>query len=303
MPPKTPPGLRLDPGLERAPGPLSAPTARDRWASLRAISLRCVMTQPRAFCPWHAHPFDELCLATDDACLTGKAGRVLATEAGTLLHYPAGEEHAFWNDERQRPRFWVVHFTADAELTSALTLLRARPAGRRLWRLTRPQVETFKWLFMRLSAEHSQAEPGAALAESAWLRLLLVHVQRWVSGASAPPPTPSAVRPDLLALWQMIQDCAGRPGEFRERIRTFANYNSLRQEFTAAFGCSPSQLALRTRIQIAKNLLIETPLSIKQIAEELGYVRQHEFTRAFRRTTGRSPTRWRADPHPVTAGG
>jgi two-component system response regulator YesN len=55
-------------------------------------------------------------------------------------------------------------------------------------------------------------------------------------------------------------------------------------------------MALRTRIQIAKNLLLETPLSIKEIAEELGYMRQHEFSRAFHRVTGRSPTVWRETP-------
>jgi transcriptional regulator GlxA family with amidase domain len=157
-------------------------------------------------------------------------------------------------------------------------------------------VETFKWLFMRLSAEHSQAAPACAVAESAWLRLLLVNVHRWAKGAFTPSAAQAAVRPDILKLWQMIQDCTGRPSDFKERIHEFPNYDSLRQAFANAFGCSPSQMALRTRIQIAKNLLLETPLSIKQIAEELGYARQHEFTRAFHRVTGCSPTAWRENP-------
>jgi two-component system response regulator YesN len=62
-------------------------------------------------------------------------------------------------------------------------------------------------------------------------------------------------------------------------------------------------MALRTRIQIAKNLLLESPLSIKQIAEELGYVRQHEFTRAFHRESGQSPTSWRENPQLSATGG
>ena len=94
----------------------------------------------------------------------------------------------------------------------------------------------------------------------------------------------------------MIQDTGGRPSEFARRLNEIPNYNSFRGEFTAVFGVSPSQMALQTRIQIAKNLLIETPLSMKQVAEELGYGRQHEFTRAFHRVTGRSPTAWRIDP-------
>lgn len=286
------------PAIESPPGPLEVPVRRDEWASLRAISLRCVHTEPRWFCPWHAHPFDELCLCTDDATRTGRAGRVGPTPADTLIHYRAGELHGYWNDHRQRPRFWVVHFVAEPQLLRALPDLGPASAGERRWRMMRPQAETFKWLFTRLSAEHSREEPGCALAESAWLRLLLVNVQRWAAGECAPPVLPSAVRPDVLRLWQMIQDCAGRPADFSARIREFPNYNSLRQEFTAAFGCSPSRMALRTRIQIARHLLIESPLSIKQIAEELGYERQHEFTRAFHRLTGCSPTAWRAHPQP-----
>ena len=263
---------------------------------MRAISLRCVTTQPRSYCAWHAHPFDELCLATDGGSLTGKADRLLATAGNSLLHYVPQESHGYWNNAVQRPRFWVVHFTVDRELQSALPALRELTPEKRMWRLTLPQVETFKWLFMRISAEHSQPEESCAVAESAWLRLLLVNVQRWATGSFSPPVAPEVVRPDVLKLWQMIQDCAGRPSEFKARIRAFSNYNTLRQDFTAAFGCSPSQMALRTRIQIARYLLLESPISIKQIAEELGYVRQHEFTRAFHRETGFSPTAWRENP-------
>jgi hypothetical protein len=282
--------------LESAPGPLVVPRRRDQWAALRAFSLRCVTTQPRSFCAWHSHPFDELCLATDDSSLTGKADKLMETGADSHLHYAPRESHGYWNNAAQRPRFWVVHFAADRDLLSALPALREAAPEKRVWRLNRPQVETFKWLFMRISVEHSRAEGTGAVAESAWLRLMLVNVQRWAAGTFAPPVVPTAVRPDVIKLWQMIQDSAGHPSVFKARIRDFPSYNSLRQDFTAAFGCSPSQMALRTRIQMAKHLLLESPLSIKLIAEELGYVRQHEFTRAFHRETGLSPTAWRERP-------
>ena len=49
-------------------------------------------------------------------------------------------------------------------------------------------------------------------------------------------------------------------------------------------------------MQQAKNLLLETPLSIKAVAAEVGYPEQHEFTRTFRRLVGVSPSRWRDNP-------
>lgn len=282
--------------FESPPGPLTAPRLTDEWAALRAISLRSVHTQPRSFCQWHSHPFDELSLTTDGSTLNGHAGRLVPAAANTLFHYRPGEEHAFWNDERQQPRIWVVHFHLDPKLAAALPAFAGADPKLRPCQLTLPQVETFKWLFMRLSVEHSQPNPICSVAESAWLHLLLVNVHRWVRHEFATSIAPAAGRPEILRLWQVIQDTHGHPAEFARRIKETPNYNSLRNEFTAVFGVSPTQMALRTRVQAAKNLLIETPLSIKQVSDALGYARQHEFTRAFHRAVGCSPTLWREDP-------
>jgi AraC-like DNA-binding protein len=216
--------------------------------------------------------------------------------ANTLFHYGPGVEHAFWNDERQEPRIWVVHFVLDPGLRTALPAIGKSDPNLRPCQLSGPQAETFKWLFMRLSVEHANLDPGCALAEAAWLHLLLVNVDRWARQEFAASIAPATARPAILRLWQMIQETAGRPSLVARRIQEIPNYNSLRGEFTTVFGVSPIQMALRTRIQIAKNLLLETPLSIKEIAEELGYMRQHEFSRAFHRVTGRSPTVWRETP-------
>jgi AraC-like DNA-binding protein len=43
----------------------------------------------------------------------------------------------------------------------------------------------------------------------------------------------------------------------------------------------------------AKELLRSGTLSVKEIANELGYSRQHDLTRAFRKYSGTSPTEWR----------
>jgi iron complex transport system substrate-binding protein len=51
-------------------------------------------------------------------------------------------------------------------------------------------------------------------------------------------------------------------------------------------------------MQKAQHLLLDTALSVKQIAGHLGYDRQHEFALAFRRQIGLSPSAWRHNPLP-----
>jgi len=53
------------------------------------------------------------------------------------------------------------------------------------------------------------------------------------------------------------------------------------------------EMLLRLRMEQARNLLLESNLSIKEISERLGYARQHDFYRAFRQRIGCSPSAWR----------
>jgi two-component system response regulator YesN len=43
----------------------------------------------------------------------------------------------------------------------------------------------------------------------------------------------------------------------------------------------------------AKELLRTSNLSVKEIAQELGYSRQHDLTRAFHKSIGTSPSEWK----------
>ena len=49
----------------------------------------------------------------------------------------------------------------------------------------------------------------------------------------------------------------------------------------------------RLRVEKAKGLLSGSTLSMAEIAEQVGYARQHEFARAFRREVGCTPSAYR----------
>jgi Helix-turn-helix domain len=262
----------------------------------RILSLRCLRSAPGAFCDYHSHAFPEFTLVTDDSTLNGCAQGKLTSLPNTLYLFLPGEPHGHWNSVRQTPRFWVIHFTSP--LCHQLPYLSEPDAARRIWRLTPEQTSTFKWLFIKLFNEHTQALANNDLGGEAWLQLLLVNLGRWVAGEHNQDLLPEQPDSDVLHLWHVVNECVGRSHEFVHQIGQVANYDSVRHRFKNVFGVSPTQLLFRLRMQKARDLLLETPMTIKEIADQLGYERQHEFARAFRKCMGRSPSGWRTEPFP-----
>ena len=68
--------------------------------------------------------------------------------------------------------------------------------------------------------------------------------------------------------------------------------NHLSFEFTRETGETISDFLTRTRIKEAEKLILETNLKMYEIAEKTGYLNVETFTRAFKRITGKSPSRF-----------
>jgi len=262
----------------------------------KVVSMRCLVAEPGATFPWHSHDFEEFTLVTDDETTIGHPSGKRPAEKNTLFLYHRGESHGSWSSPKQKPRFWVVHFTPGSGFYRENARLGNPDATQRVWQLSPEQVETFKWLFLQILNEHTHRRGQRLVAESAWLTLLLVSVERWAEGETPVMPVPDGISSEVLRLWHVVNACVGNPAEFLEEIRLMPNYDSLRHKFKNAFGCAPREMMLRLRIQQAKNLLLETRLSVKEIATRAGYQRQHEFARAFKQDVGMAPSEWRLNP-------
>lgn len=70
-------------------------------------------------------------------------------------------------------------------------------------------------------------------------------------------------------------------------------YSNFRRVFKKYTGVSPAQYHLNLRLQKARELLINTNMSVKQIAFEMGFQSNHYFTRIFTSKVGVSPTVFR----------
>lgn len=65
------------------------------------------------------------------------------------------------------------------------------------------------------------------------------------------------------------------------------------RRFRVQFGCSPAQFVIETRLERARQLLLETHLTLEQIAGALGYANAPFFARQFRQFCGQTPGQWR----------
>jgi AraC-like DNA-binding protein len=63
--------------------------------------------------------------------------------------------------------------------------------------------------------------------------------------------------------------------------------------FSKTVGVSPKSYLLRAKIDVSKEILANTDLSIAQISASVGFKDQNYFSRAFKRFAGTSPTEYR----------
>ena len=71
--------------------------------------------------------------------------------------------------------------------------------------------------------------------------------------------------------------------------------------FRAETGLAPLQYVDWRRMERAKELLLMTPLTVKEVAAELGFGDPFYFSRRFRRHTGLNPAAWRRQIRPPPA--
>ena len=154
---------------------------------------------------------------------------------------------------------------------------------------------------VRLCQCLSDALPGEGAADRLYIDSIIVAlvsrlIQRWSNLAKgALPPFRGG-----LAAWQVKRACEAMDAELHRDVSLdeLAELAGLSPaHFSRAFKCStgipPFTWLVRRRISRAKDLLADPNNSLAEIALEVGFAAQPQFTTAFRRETGLTPGAWR----------
>jgi len=243
---------------------------------------------------WEISSLDQLELFAEATAVVGEAGRLYYSEAGTLFLSRQGENVAVWNPGGLG-RIWVLTFRTDSSHIGRLSDVLKRPPEDRIIKLSSDQQRLTYDILQNIASESSNDSSLGADAASAWLTIQLVNVMGWFGGTRNEDFEADAdADRQCFDFWLKIhkhayQTKSAEPMLFYRNV----SYNAMRHRFQRVFGISPRGLLVRLRMHRAKELLGTTDISIKEVARELGYSKQHEFTRAFTRFFGESPSKWR----------
>jgi hypothetical protein len=273
---------------------------------LTPVEVLTYVLAPNAVVDWHAHLHDEFCLIVDGTLSVGHAGAKILPDPGTLFLFREGEMHALWNRGSATSHLWRLDFRITSEARTEFSALFDRPPEKRTIRLSPGQQKLFCVLCQKIAFEKSAADASNHPAASAWLVIQLVSVTRWLAGRTGQSPIEPEVEiesaielkgnldPQCFDLWQKIHQHALLPTSAEPMLfGQDPGHDSLRHRFRKAFGVSPQGMLVRLRMNRAKGLLRTGNFSVKEIASQLGYARQHEFARAFHKFIGMSPSEWK----------
>lgn len=115
---------------------------------------------------------------------------------------------------------------------------------------------------------------GLPESERSWLKGLNDH---YVGRAIA------AINDDLAHDWS-VEEIAGKAGLSR---------SAFVERFTDAVGLPPMKYLTRSRLDLAKQLLLDRRKAVAQVAAKVGYGAEEAFARAFKREFGLPPAKWR----------
>lgn len=233
-------------------------------AHLGEVALSKTAYEPAMIMGAHAHEFAYVSLVVEGHYAEHSASAPRHLRRGMLVFHPAGEIHADCVLDQSMATVNVEYLTGELprEFICAYGAAVDELADRLLSALPafgRPLERSLEAVRELLRSE----APRAPEARIAGAREAFENVQ-----CEAP-----------------VASLAAKLGMHRGRLH---------HAFKRAFGESPRSSLTKRRATDAVDLLVETSLSIAEIAAECGYYDQSHFCRQFKHRSGMSPSRFRA---------
>ena len=256
-----------------------------QFHSIEVDGLRVTATEfpPSLFIPPHVHDRTVVSVMVEGSFDTTIRSRTMPCPAGTLLVEPGGERHA--NSVRDcGARTLVIEPSPLYELEN---LRDCQPLLTAPIAFTQPTAWVVAARLRREVRRHDAFTPAAV--EELALRLLSASAGGNGSGERAPMPA------WLSRARELVHESPLRPVRVQDvSVEVGVHPVYLTKLFRERFGVSLGTYQRRRRLQWAATQLAQGE-PVADIAHRAGFADQAHFTRAFKRFSGRTPARFRAE--------
>ena len=232
--------------------------------------------------PLHAHSQPYLCLVLDGVWQERCEDGTRHCAPRTLIYHPPGDVHSDHFDTNEGRVFAIE--------MDATWVDRTLPVGPALQQPRVVDVGPPTMLALRLCDESRRADASSALVVEGLMLELLGALGRFGDGLAA-SPAPSWLR----RVEEILHDEFRQPPSVRD-IASLVGVHAvhLARAFRARHGCSIAEYVCRLRIDEACRAMAGSAGTLSEIALDVGFFDQSHFTKAFRRTVGTTPARFRA---------
>lgn len=196
------------------------------------------------------------------------------------------------------PTGWLVDGELDVvTLSVSSTLLQSAPAADQFRRMRFAFADPLGVALTRqvLAELYAPPSPEREVYVGALVNALRAHIIRGPSSATADDIPTSAF--SAYRLHQIMNSILERP-EANHSLEALAAQAGITPShfcrvFRKATGLSPHQYVMKTRLDRAQQMLVQSDMPLATIAESLGFTSQSHFTRAFRQFAGETPSDFR----------
>ncbi|MBW4709760.1 AraC family transcriptional regulator [Roseobacter sp. YSTF-M11] len=145
---------------------------------------------------------------------------------------------------------------------------------------------------------HEVCEPSVgsrALIRVLLMQAVIVMMRKRMNEPDGPLDWMAALRDPML--WKALNAMLNDPGK-PYSVETLADIAGMSRaafakRFSDAYGAGPMELLRNLRVRKAGDLLRNTDLPMKRVAESVGFSSRSAFSRAFESTSGQSPSAFR----------
>jgi AraC family transcriptional regulator of arabinose operon len=202
---------------------------------------------------------------------------------GSCFIFAPGDQPYSTQDPHRRLVVFGMHFEVlDGEKQTLLECDQFYPARAHTIRDT----AFIELLAQRCDASYRHNDDLGRMQSQVFLQAILLQI--WQETLHAPPSLVDQVLGDI------INDIRREPGnrwsvsELAQRAHL--SHAQFVRRFRAMAGCSPVHFMIQARLERARQLILETDMSLGQIANALGYEDVYFFSRQYKQYTGIAPS-------------